>query len=62
MPPGTARPHRPGFLFYYAYEDEVPVPGRGRALGMVARRTATVVAVLAVATLLGLTLGPAFQS
>jgi hypothetical protein len=61
MPPVTARPHRPGFLIYYAYEDEAPVP-RGRPVVAAVRRTVTVVTVLALMTLLSLTLGPAFQS
>jgi hypothetical protein len=59
MPPASARRHRPGFLIYYAYEDEVPVR---RRLAVGARRTVTVVTVLVLVTLLSLTLGPAFQS
>ncbi|WP_395110003.1 hypothetical protein [Actinomadura sp. SCN-SB] len=61
MPPASARPCRPGFLIYYLYEDETPVRRAGPVVAG-ARRTATVVAVLALMTLLSLTLGPAFQS
>ncbi|GAA2450706.1 hypothetical protein GCM10010191_80870 [Actinomadura vinacea] len=60
MRPATARLHRPGFLIYYVFEDAPAL--RRHPLLTATVRTATVLAVLALVTLLSLTLGPAFRS
>lgn len=59
MPPATIHHHRPGFLIYYAHDD---VSGeQGHPVAAHALRAATVIAVLALVTLLSLTLGPALR-
>ncbi|MFD0854348.1 hypothetical protein ACFQ07_19070 [Actinomadura adrarensis] len=62
MAPVDARHDRPGFLIYYAFEDEASeVSAEASRLWTVTRRTATVVAVLVLVAFLGLTVGPVFR-